>query len=158
MFAFDFDSDPSLFEDFSIDFPADALTTGSRRFLAKPSTYSEDGAPHPDTMSQYRCAAATDEHINATILGHAFYLFAAKVGHEKAGNVLTYIPFALPAAPSFNDVAFWFIQRSNELYGPTERDAAINAFRTQAGIGTQTPGGNGCPRYRTPPRPSPPSP
>ena len=70
-------------------------------------------------MSQYRCAPDTDEHINATILGHGYYLFADQVGHDIAGNVLTYIPYALPPAPSFNDVAYWFSKRSEELYGQT---------------------------------------
>jgi hypothetical protein len=63
------------------------------------------------SMADYRCPDSTDELINATILGHAYYLFVDKVGHDKAGNVLTYIPYALPSAPSFNDVAYWFIQR-----------------------------------------------
>jgi hypothetical protein len=151
MFAYDHDHDPSLFEDFSVDFPGDKLENGNRRFLAKPSRFSRDGGPYPDTMAQYRCAADTDEHVNATILGHAYYRFVGQVGHDVAGDVLTYIPFALPPSPSFNDVAVWFAQRGLELYGPGVRDAANAAFRTQAGIGHMIPAGKGCP----PPKPKP---
>lgn len=144
MFAYDFDFDPSMFEDFTENFPGDALKTGNRRDLSDPSQWSRDGAPYPETMSQYRCAPDTDEHINATILGHGYFLFADQVGHDIAGDVLTYIPYALPPAPSFNDVAYWFSKRSEELYGQTVAAAANHAFRTQVGIGIQTPAGKGC--------------
>ena len=155
MFAYDFDHDPSLFEDFRVDFPGDKLKKGNRRYLARPSAYSRDGAPYPDTMRQYRCAADTDEHVNATILGHAYYRFVDQVGHDVAGDVLTYVPFALPPSPSFNDVAFWFAQRSLELYGAGVRDAAVRAFRDQAGIGVMTPAGQGCAAPSSPSKPSP---
>ena len=92
MFAYDFDHDPVIGEDFSIDYPGDLKKTDKLRHLAAPGAYDIDGAPYPSTMSQYRCAPDTDQHINATILGHAYYLFADKVGHDVAGNVLTYIP------------------------------------------------------------------
>ena len=145
MFAYDFDHDPVHGEDFSIDYPGDLKKTDKLRHLAVPSAYDIDGAPYPSTMSQYRCAPDTDPHINATILGHAYYLFAKQVGHEVAGNVLTYIPDALPVVPNFNDVAYWFAKRSQELYSnPAIAAAASTAFRTQAGIGTQTPAGKGC--------------
>ena len=154
MFAYDFDQHPILAEDFSIDYPGDEEKTEKLRHLAAPGAYDKDGGPYPSTMSRYRCAPDTDEHINATILGHAYYLFADEVGHPVAGNVLTYIPYALPPAPSFNDVAYWFAKRSEELYGPTVAAAANHAFRTQVGIGIQTPAGTGC----TPPSsPQPPS-
>ena len=42
-----------------------------------------------------------DEHVNATILGHAYYRFVDQVGYDVAGDVLTYVPFALPPSPSF---------------------------------------------------------
>ena len=60
-----------------------------------------------------------------------------------AGDVLTYIPYALPPAPSFNDVAYWFAKRSEELYGPTVAAAANHAFRAQVGIGVMTPARHG---------------
>jgi len=44
----------------------------------------------------------------------------------------------------FGDVRFWFIQRAGELYGPTVRQAAIDAFDA---VGVTTPS---CP---TPPPP-----
>jgi hypothetical protein len=149
MFAYDLDFDPTIGDDRTEDFAGDRRSDGLRT-LEDPHDFSSDGIADPARMSEYRCAPDTDEHINATILGHAYYRYVDQVGHDTAGNVLTYIPYALPASPSFSDVAFWFAQRSLELYGPAVRDAAVNAFRDQVGIGIQTPAGAGCPRPQAP--------
>ena len=64
-------------------FTCDALTAGYRN-LQEPSIRTSDGIPDPATMSEYRCDPTTDAHVNATILGHAYYLFVRDVGRRLA--------------------------------------------------------------------------
>ena len=58
--------------------------------------------------------AASDEHFNATILGHAYYLFVMAVGSDKAGAVLQLVPGTLPPTPTFESVRAAFVLREVE--------------------------------------------
>jgi hypothetical protein len=74
-----------------------------------------------------------DVHFNSTILSHAYYLFVQDVGHDRAGNVLQYVPFTLSPKPTFKQVAQGFHQRAGDLYGDDVAVAAANAF-AQVGL------------------------
>jgi hypothetical protein len=134
MFAFDYDrDDPTMFDDaeMKVNFPGDKVYGGSRD-LANPGRFTNSKVasiplPYPSTMCGYK-GAASDEHFNATILGHAYYLFVDEVGHDKAGAVLQLVPGTLPPTPTFESVRAAFVLRAGELYGDSVRTAAVKAF------------------------------
>ena len=135
MFAYDYDR-----EDYSI-----GEDTGTRISLSMPGSVQGpvDGV-YPALMRSYKCDA-TDVHHNATILSHAYWRFVQKVGHDKAGHVLQYIPWALPARPTFVALKNSFIQRAQELYGGGVAADATEAFVDEVGIGRDVPS---CSRER----------
>jgi Zn-dependent metalloprotease len=133
MFAYDYDrADATLGED----------APPRRQDFANPGAVLNptEGRAYPARMLSYKCGA-TDEHFNSTILSHAYYRFVTKVGHGTAGHILQYIPWFLPARPRFIDVQRGFAQRAGELYGASVKQAAVDAFVNEVGIGRDDPPG-----------------
>ena len=141
----------------SVDFPGDKLKTGSRRYLGSPAP-TRATARRPDTMRQYRCAADTDQHINATILGHAYYWFVARrrlAAHRRGpGDVLTYVPFALrrPRRSTRSRSGSGSARTSSTALGSA--DAAIRRLPRPRRHRRAEPAGKGCaaPSLRRRPR------
>jgi hypothetical protein len=71
--------------------------------------------PHREDGQTDGCTPVNPNY-NATILGHAYYLFAREVGWIKAGRVLQFIPWFLDPQPRFVDVKSGFNTRSAQLY------------------------------------------
>jgi Zn-dependent metalloprotease len=132
MFAYDYDrDDATLAED------AEGGATVDWQF---PGTVTYSGQPQPDHMNDYahppppkQKGGVVDEHFNATILSHAYFLFVQEVGHAKAGHVLRHVPAFLSPRPSFAEVASAFIGRARDLYGSEVGAAASTAFQ-QVGL------------------------
>jgi hypothetical protein len=61
------------------------------------------------------------------------------VGHDRAGHVLQFVPFALSPKPTFAEVARRFIERAHDLYGSEVYGPAREAF-AQVGIELPVPG------------------
>ena len=83
--------------------------------------------PYPAHMDDYYEDSPAD-HLNSTILSHAYVLFVQRVGHTKAGRVLHNVPSLLPPRPTFADVAGAFRRRACSIYGGSTAVAADVAF------------------------------
>ena len=136
--------DEALAMMFAYDFERDRTLPGSpthSNWLANPSAIANpaDGnRPYGKLMKDYDCTAQ-DPHTNSTILGHAYWQFVKHLGtngYEKAGRVLQYIPWALPASRNFTQFRFWLTTRARELLGPTGEKAAIDALNV---VGVKNP-------------------
>ena len=111
-----------------------------------PGAVTYSGQPQPDHMDDYlhppppkQEGGVSDVHFNATILSHAYYLFVADVGHDRAGHVLQSVPGSLSPKPTFGEVARRFIERAHDLYGGAVSTPAQAAF-AQVGIELPVPG------------------
>ena len=137
---------------------------GMRSSVYNDSGSSWDFAGHtqgtlegPHTMTQYSCTT-TDEHTNASILTHAYWELAEQLGggsfvdHERAGRILTYIPWALPAKRTFGSVRTAFKNSARALYG-TQAEQAVNVAFDHVGVNEWTQHLNRCPP--PPPQPAP---
>jgi hypothetical protein len=107
---------------------------------ANGSHFDKDFASHdpavlggPHSMSQY-APCATDEHHNGTILAHAYWTLTQSVGHQVAGQLLQYIPMALPAARTFASVRASFKSIAHGLYPGGTIEAAVDAAFAHVGV------------------------
>jgi Zn-dependent metalloprotease len=73
-----------------------------------------------------------DEHVNATILSHAYYEFVKRIGHHKAGRVLHNVPATLSPFPTFFEVARGFVGRAGEIYPQDGPDAGTRSDAREA--------------------------
>jgi hypothetical protein len=83
------------------------------------------GVKLPSLYSQYYCKA-TEVHLNGYILAHAYYKFVQRVGRDVAGQVLTFVPFMLPAQREFGDVREAMEDAAHGLFpGPNDTEGVI---------------------------------
>jgi Zn-dependent metalloprotease len=129
----------ALADMFGYDFERDSrqhTLPSIKRFLASPGAFTIDGVRLPSRQADYNCTVALDEHINGYILGHAYYRMVerlgagnpATLGHPRAGAILQFVPFRLPARRTFGAVRVAFEQIAGELYGATARSHVSAAF------------------------------
>ncbi len=88
--------------------------------------------PYPAHMNDYYEDSPAD-HLNSTILSHAYVLFVQRVGHAKAGRVLHNVPSLLSPRPTFREVSSGFFNRASQIYGSSVAASARTAF-TQVGL------------------------
>lgn len=111
----------------------------------------------PHTMAGYSCTT-TDEHDNSSILTHAYWVMADLLGgptsvdHDRAGRILTYIPWALPAKRTFGSVRTAFKNAARGLYG-AEAEAAVNQAFDHVNVYEGTQHLSRCPQPPPPPPP-----
>ena len=110
----------------------------------------------PHSMSEYSCTT-TDEHDNSSILTHAYWVMADLLGptsvdHDRAGRILTFIPWALPAKRTFGSVRTAFKNSARALYG-TEAEAAVNQAFDHVNVYEGTQHLSRCPQAPPPPPP-----
>lgn len=112
MFAYDQDRDGKLQDGKNPSTPAGSNPDDGDvvRDFANPAN-ADDAAKY----SQYDCFTA-DDHDNGTILSHAYHRFVTKAGHAKAGHVLQYVPWQLPARREFGDVRVGFENAARGLF------------------------------------------
>ena len=97
--------------------------------LGKPEGITLGGQPYPEHIDDYDQTPPNEsdgqpsEHLNSTILSHAYWHFVQSVGHHKAGRVLHNVPSMLPPRPVFNSVVNALIFRSGEIYPQDGPDA-----------------------------------
>jgi Zn-dependent metalloprotease len=113
------------------------------------ASHTQTGLSGPHTMTQYSCTT-NDEHTNASILAHAYWELAEQLGngsyvdHERAGRILTYIPWALPAKRTFGSVRVAFKNSARALYG-TQAEQAVNIAFDHVGVYDWTQHLHRCP-------------
>ncbi len=139
MFAYDYDRDQQHAK------IGEGTARGVRRDMANPGSLVFPGStqPYPAHMDDFDPTPPADSrgnrsHFNSTILSHAYYLLVQAVGHDRAGNVLQFVPFALSPKPTFGEVARRFIERAQDLYGGVVSAPARAAF-AQVGIELPAP-------------------
>ena len=113
---------------------------GAIRNLEKPHAFSEiKGFEDPEKLSEYRtvCQDSDDVHENSTIIGHAFYLLAKRVGIQKATEVFWKMQTAYlvehPSAKLEEAPGAAIAAARNEVFAsePTRGEAAVEeAFET----------------------------
>ena len=139
MFAYDYDRDQRTRRsargpraEFVATWRTPAAWCSPGRPSPTPRTWTTSTRPRPPT------AGGNRSHFNSTILSHAYYLLVQAVGHDRAGNVLQFVPFALSPKPTFGEVARRFIERAQDLYGGVVSAPARAAF-AQVGIELPAP-------------------
>jgi hypothetical protein len=104
-----------------------------KRVLANPGGFQIDGVTLPAHQTDYNCTAGLDEHINGNILGHAYYLLVERIEHARAGAILKFVPWRLPAQRTFGQVRVAFANIAAELFGASAR-ADVNAAFDAVGV------------------------
>jgi bacillolysin len=109
------------------------------RNLKEPgSLTTEFGRPYPSKMSEYAQLADTDKfdsggaHVNATIVGHAFYLLAeglnGAIGRRSAESIFyRCLMEHLPARAQFADCRLGCIAAANELFGKDSTEVRLTS-------------------------------
>jgi hypothetical protein len=124
--------DEALADMFSYDWDNDAIFRDGAKPLAGQQSNPDDGqvmlnyanpaaSGDPAHYNAYDCST-DDEHDNGSILSHAYFKLANRVGDEVAGRMLTYVPWALPARREFGDVRQAFEDVAMNLYNGGVRD------------------------------------
>ena len=99
--------------------------------------HNPDPKDRAEHVNQYSCTTK-DEHQNGIILSHAFHLLVNRIGYDKAGELLTYVPMALPAQREFGDVRRAFADAARGLYNGGKPNGAdekhVQASFAQVGV------------------------
>jgi Zn-dependent metalloprotease len=125
---------------------------GAIRNLKEPGKYEEiSGHKDPSKVSEYvpLCLDSDGMHENSTIIGHAFYLLATKVGIEEATRIFyrTQMVYLVdkPTA-TFEMARNAAIRSADDLFGEGSTDAKETeaAFNTVGLNGTSSPAEINC--------------
>ena len=101
--------------------------------------------PQPAHMNEYRNLPFEDDnggvHVNSTIPSHAAYLLAENIGREKAERIFyRVLTRHLTPQSDFRHFCLAVVQAAEELYGPAEREAAVQACNRVGIIEGEVPG------------------
>jgi hypothetical protein len=120
MFAYDFDrGDATLGEDEPF---GPGTGGGSLRRWDTPLN------GEPLRMADYHCFPPGDDaHVNAEILGHAYFAFVGQVGADAAGYLLHLVPATVGPKPSYTATANAFVQVAETQYAGHAQIAAARA-------------------------------